>query len=121
MDENKDFNEEDFDELDNKIILNDEAGNEIEFEFLDVVVVAAGEIDTVSRCIDRTVHAIDVFALTTNCIGCTQILVERPVFRETDPDAVDTGAFFQRNESLCGLAEGRTVLTESEEQRTAVG
>ena len=28
---------EDFDELDNKIILNDEDGNEIEFEFLDVV------------------------------------------------------------------------------------
>lgn len=28
---------EDFDELDNKIILNDEEGNEIEFEFLDVV------------------------------------------------------------------------------------
>ena len=30
---------EDFDELDNKIILNDEDGNEIEFEFLDVVEV----------------------------------------------------------------------------------
>ena len=28
-----------FDELDNKIILNDEEGNEIEFEFLDVVEV----------------------------------------------------------------------------------
>ena len=28
-----------FDELDNKIILNDEDGNEIEFEFLDVVEV----------------------------------------------------------------------------------
>ena len=28
---------EDFDELDNKIILNDEDGNEVEFEFLDVV------------------------------------------------------------------------------------
>lgn len=30
---------EDFDELDNKIILNDEDGNEVEFEFLDVVEV----------------------------------------------------------------------------------
>ena len=30
---------EEFDELDNKIILNDEEGNEIEFEFLDVVEV----------------------------------------------------------------------------------
>ena len=28
---------EEFDELDNKIILNDEDGNEVEFEFLDVV------------------------------------------------------------------------------------
>ena len=30
---------EDFDELDNKIVLNDEDGNEVEFEFLDVVEV----------------------------------------------------------------------------------
>lgn len=30
---------EEFDELDNKIILNDEDGNEIEFEFLDLVEV----------------------------------------------------------------------------------
>ena len=38
--ENKnDFLDEEFDELDNKIILNDEEGNEIEFEFLDVVEV----------------------------------------------------------------------------------
>ncbi|MBQ9266718.1 MAG: DUF1292 domain-containing protein [Clostridia bacterium] len=28
---------EDFDELDNIIVLNDEEGNEVEFEFLDVV------------------------------------------------------------------------------------
>lgn len=28
---------EEFDELDNKIVLNDENGNEVEFEFLDVV------------------------------------------------------------------------------------
>lgn len=28
---------EEFDELDNKIILDDEEGNEVEFEFLDVV------------------------------------------------------------------------------------
>ena len=28
---------EDFDELDNVIVLNDEEGNEVEFEFLDVV------------------------------------------------------------------------------------
>lgn len=28
---------EDFDELDNRIILDDEDGNEVEFEFLDVV------------------------------------------------------------------------------------
>jgi uncharacterized protein YrzB (UPF0473 family) len=44
MDENKEkgnLNEEevleDFDELDNLIVLNDEEGNEVEFEFLDVV------------------------------------------------------------------------------------
>lgn len=38
--ENKnEFLDEEFDELDNKIILNDEEGNEIEFEFLDVVEV----------------------------------------------------------------------------------
>lgn len=41
MDENMNNNEfegmEEFDELDNKIILNDEDGNEVEFEFLDVV------------------------------------------------------------------------------------
>lgn len=38
--ENKNLDEEfEFDELDNKIILNDEEGNEIEFEFLDVVEV----------------------------------------------------------------------------------
>ena len=30
---------EEFDELDNRIVLNDEDGNEIEFEFLDVVEV----------------------------------------------------------------------------------
>ena len=29
--------QEDFDELDNVIVLNDEDGNEVEFEFLDVV------------------------------------------------------------------------------------
>lgn len=33
------FLDEEFDELDSKIILNDEEGNEIEFEFLDVVEV----------------------------------------------------------------------------------
>lgn len=38
--ENKNMEEDfEFDELDNKIILNDEEGNEIEFEFLDVVSV----------------------------------------------------------------------------------
>ena len=38
--ENKnEFLDEEFDELDSKIILNDEEGNEIEFEFLDVVEV----------------------------------------------------------------------------------
>ena len=31
------MNEEEFDELDNIIVLNDEEGNEVEFEFLDVV------------------------------------------------------------------------------------
>ena len=30
---------EDFDELDNRIVLDDEEGNEVEFEFLDVVEV----------------------------------------------------------------------------------
>lgn len=35
--------ENEFDELDNKIILNDEEGNEIEFEFLDVVEVDDNE------------------------------------------------------------------------------
>ncbi len=42
MDENNNNNNEEleeFDELDNKIVLNDEDGNEIEFEFLDVVEV----------------------------------------------------------------------------------
>ena len=34
---------EDFDELDNKIVLNDEDGNEVEFEFLDVVGVDGNE------------------------------------------------------------------------------
>ena len=39
-DENRNFDEEtDFDEFDNRIVLNDEEGNEIEFEFLDVVTV----------------------------------------------------------------------------------
>ena len=33
------FLDEEFDELDSKIILNDEEGNEVEFEFLDVVEV----------------------------------------------------------------------------------
>ena len=43
-DENKNFEDEnEFDELDNKIILNDEDGNEIEFEFLDVVEVDGKE------------------------------------------------------------------------------
>ena len=42
--ENENLNElEEFDELDNKIILNDEEGNEIEFEFLDVVEVDGNE------------------------------------------------------------------------------
>lgn len=42
--ENNNLNEfEEFDELDNKIILNDEEGNEIEFEFLDVVEVDGNE------------------------------------------------------------------------------
>ena len=37
-DENRNFEDEnEFDELDNKLILNDEDGNEIEFEFLDVM------------------------------------------------------------------------------------
>lgn len=41
---NENINEvEEFDELDNKIILNDEEGNEIEFEFLDVVEVDGNE------------------------------------------------------------------------------
>ncbi|MBQ9280018.1 MAG: DUF1292 domain-containing protein [Clostridia bacterium] len=34
---------EEFDELDNRIILDDEEGNEIEFEFLDVVEVDGNE------------------------------------------------------------------------------
>ena len=42
MDDNMNNNDEfegmeDFDELDNKIILNDEDGNEVEFEYLDAV------------------------------------------------------------------------------------
>ena len=38
--ENKNLEEDfEFDELDKKIILNDEEGNEIEFEFVDVVTV----------------------------------------------------------------------------------
>lgn len=42
--ENKNFEDEnEFDELDNRIILNDEEGNEIEFEFLDVVEVDGNE------------------------------------------------------------------------------
>ena len=42
--ENKNFEDEnEFDELDNRIILNDEDGNEIEFEFLDVVEVDGKE------------------------------------------------------------------------------
>ncbi len=42
--ENKNLEDvEEFDELDNKIILNDEDGNEIEFEFLDVVEVDGKE------------------------------------------------------------------------------
>ena len=42
--ENENLNEfEEFDELDNKIILNDEEGKEIEFEFLDVVEVDGNE------------------------------------------------------------------------------
>ena len=42
--ENKNLEEDfEFDELDNKIILNDEEGNEIEFEFLDVVEVDGKE------------------------------------------------------------------------------
>ena len=48
MDDNMNNNDEfegmeDFDELDNKIILNDEDGNEVEFEFLDVVEVDGNE------------------------------------------------------------------------------
>ena len=48
MDDNMNNNDEfegmeDFDELDNKIILNDEDGNEVEFEFLDVVEVDGPE------------------------------------------------------------------------------
>lgn len=48
MDDNMNNNDEfegmeDFDELDNKIILNDEDGNEVEFEFLDVVEVDGTE------------------------------------------------------------------------------
>ena len=43
-DENKNLEDEnEFDELDNRIILNDEDGNEIEFEFLDVVEVDGNE------------------------------------------------------------------------------
>ena len=42
--ENKNFEDEnEFDDLDNKIILNDVDGNEIEFEFLDVVEVDGKE------------------------------------------------------------------------------
>lgn len=46
MDENNNDELEltgEFDELDNRIILNDEDGNEIEFEFLDVVEVDGSE------------------------------------------------------------------------------
>lgn len=43
MNENENVNNpeelEDFDELDNIIVLNDEEGNEVEFEFLDVLTV----------------------------------------------------------------------------------
>ena len=42
MDENKNLenmNEEEFDELDNIVVLTDEDGNDVEFEFLDVVQV----------------------------------------------------------------------------------
>lgn len=36
---NGNVNEEEFDELDNRVILTDEDGNDVEFEFLDVVSV----------------------------------------------------------------------------------
>lgn len=35
----KNMNEEEFDELDNIVVLTDEEGNDVEFEFLDVVQV----------------------------------------------------------------------------------
>lgn len=38
-DMNKNMNEEEFDELDNIVVLTDEDGNDVEFEFLDVVQV----------------------------------------------------------------------------------
>lgn len=37
------FEEEEFDELDNIIVLNDEDGNEVEFEFLDLVELDGNE------------------------------------------------------------------------------
>ena len=37
------MNEEEFDELDNIVILTDEDGNDVEFEFLDVVEVDGNE------------------------------------------------------------------------------
>lgn len=38
MDENQELNEvEEFDDLENIIVLNDEEGNEVEFEYLDAV------------------------------------------------------------------------------------
>ena len=45
MDDENNFydDEEEFDELDNRIVLNDEEGNEIEFEFLDGVTVDGKE------------------------------------------------------------------------------
>ena len=39
MDDENNVLDEEFDELDNRIVLNDEDGNEVEFEFLDVVAV----------------------------------------------------------------------------------
>lgn len=42
-DMNKNMNEEEFDELDNIVVLTDEDGNDVEFEFLDVVSVDENE------------------------------------------------------------------------------
>ena len=100
MDENKDFTdgleEEEFDELENTIVLTDENGNEIEFEFIDSLEVDGQTYNVLLPTTEAETGEVVIFKVDVDGDDATWTSVEEEeamkvfqVFKERKKDEWD--------------------------------